>query len=255
MKFIRILWGDYGRYENQILESKNDNLDEMVFVWGKENYNKLTDIGYECTLINDEPYDYNVADNHTFINYKSLTHKIIGIGFAIKKYNEVIFLDWDCRKVRDIDERFFELIKNKNSEIQVPLYTYPMFAFERLMEDSKDKIMSDFFIKLKLYVEQYSFKYGNCYIIPNTGFFYCSNIKIVEHLLTLIAENNLETIPDELSVFLLTEDLGLDGYIEKIEPLVIDGKEHGHSWWNNMELVFNEHKNKTLNKEIYFKHL
>lgn len=255
MKFIRILWGDYSKYENQILESKNDKLNEMIFVWGKDNFDKLTDIGYECTLISDDPYDYNIADNHTFINYKSLIHKIIGIETALKIYDEIVFLDWDCRKTKDIDDRFFELIRNKNSEIQVPLYTYPILAFERLISDTTDITMLKFFTKLKMYVEQYSFKYADNYIIPNTGFFYCSNVKIIENLLTLIAENDLETVPDEFSVFLFTKSLGLDGYIEKIEPFVIDGKEHGYHWWNDMEADFMKYKNKTLNKEIYFKHL
>jgi hypothetical protein len=255
MKFIRILWGDFNRYESQIIEAKNDELNETVFVWGKDNLEKLTNLGYECVLIDEEPYDYTIADNHTFINHKSLIHKIMGIGLALKQFDEVIFVDWDCRKIKEIDDRFFELIKSRNSELQVPLYTYPIFAFDMLMNDVKEDNMITFFTKLKLFITNYSFKYSNSYVIPNTGFFYCSNKEIIADLLKLIISNNLETIPDELSVFLYTNSLGLDGYIDKIEPLVVDGKEHGYSWWNNMEMVFSEYKKKRITKEIYFKHL
>lgn len=255
MKFIRILWGEFERYSSQITEAKNDNLNETVFVWGQDNFDKLVSIGYDCILIDKEPYDYTIADNHTFINHKSLIHKIIGIGYGLKQFDEVIFVDWDCRKIKEIDDRFYELLKNKNSELQVPLYSYPMFAFEMLLNDIKDENMVKFITKLKSFITNYSFKYSNSYIIPNTGFFYCSSKEIIENLLNLIIRNNLETVPDELSVFLHTKNLGLDGYIEKIEPLVVDGKEHGYDWWNNMEMVFSEYKNRTISKEIYFKHL
>lgn len=255
MKFVRILWGDFNRYQNQIIEAKSDNLNEVVYVWGKDNYNNLKNLGYDCVLISDDPYDYTIADNHTFVNHKSLIHKIIGLGHALHQHDEIIFVDWDCRKIKEIDDNFYNLIRNRNSDFQVPLYTYPMFAFDRMIGDVKDDIMINFFKKLQTYITNFSFKYGNSFIIPNTGFIYCSNKDIIVELIKLIIQYDLQTVPDELSIFLYTKNLGLDGYIEKIEPLVIDGKEHGHDWWNNMEAVFTEYKNRKIEKEIYFKHL
>lgn len=254
MKFIRILWGNFDRYKQQIIEAKNDNLNEIVFVWGEDNKRKLEELGYECNLIDIEPYDYAIADNHTFINHKSLTHKIVGIKRALEIYNEVIFVDWDCRKEKELDDYFFELIKKKDSKIQVPLYTYPVVAFEMMLNDIKEPKVNDFISKLRTYVDKYSFRYGNNYIIPNTGFFYCSDIKIIDELLGLIEVNDLQTVPDELSVFLYSQDLGMDGYIEKIDPLVIGGKIHGYQWWNSIEDSFDVHKNSINRKCIYFKH-
>ena len=61
MKFIRILWGDFDRYKSQIIEAKNDNLNEIVFVWGTENKNKLEDLGYNCHLISENSYDFSIS--------------------------------------------------------------------------------------------------------------------------------------------------------------------------------------------------
>jgi hypothetical protein len=254
MQFIRILWGDFEKYKHQIVDAKKDNLNEIVFVWGNDNKTKLEELGYECYLVNPNPYDLSIADNHTFINHKSLIHKIVGIKTALEIYEEIIFVDWDCRKEKEIDNYFFELIKSKESKLQVPLYTYPVVAFEMMLNDIKDDVVNNFISKLRDYVEKYSFRYGNNYIIPNTGFFYCGDINIVNKLLELINENDLQTVPDELSVFLFYKDLGLEGYIEKIEPLVIGGKMHGYKWWNSIEDSFEAHKQKNIKKCIYFNH-
>lgn len=254
MKFIRILWGDFDRYKSQIIEAKNDNLNEIVFVWGTENKNKLEDLGYDCHLISENNYDFSIADNHTFTNHKSLTHKIVGIRKSLEIYDEVIFVDWDCRKEKEIDEYFYELIRKKDSKIQVPLYTYPIVAFEMMLNDVKDPIVNNFISKLREYVDKFSFRYGNNYIIPNTGFFYCSDIDIIDKLLKLIDDNDLQTVPDELSVFLYGKELGMDGYIEKIDPLVVGGKIHNYKWWNTIEDSFDAYKESINQKCKYFKH-
>lgn len=254
MQFIRILWGDFDRYSQQIIDAKTDNLNEVVFVWGEDNKNKLEELGYLCHLIDINKYDYSIADNHTFINHKSLIHKIVGIRNALEIYDEVIFVDWDCRKEKELDNHFFELIRSKNSKIQVPLYTYPVVAFEMMLNEIKQPEVNNFISKLRTYVDKYSFRYGNNYIIPNTGFFYCSDINVINDLLKLIEVNDLQTVPDELSVFLYAQDLGMNGYIEKIDPLVIGGKIHGYKWWNSIEDSFDAYKNSINQKCIYFKH-
>jgi len=254
MEFIRILWGDFEKYKNQIVEAKNDNLNETVFVWGDDNKNKIEQLGYECHLVDENPYDLTIADNHTFINHKSLIHKIVGIKKALEIYNEIIFVDWDCRKEKEIDKNFYDLIKSKESKIQVPLYTYPVVAFEIMLNEIKDPVVNNFISKLREYVDKYSFRYGNNYIIPNTGFFYCSDASIIDELLRLIKENDLQTVPDELSVFLYGKELGLNGYIEKMDPLVVGGKIHTYKWWNHIEDSFDAYKESINKKCKYFKH-
>jgi hypothetical protein len=254
MKFIRILWGDFNKYANQIMEARQDKLDETVFVWGKDNYLRLMSLGYDCILISDDPYDYQIANNHTFIDHKSLIHKIKGIEIALTHFNEVVFVDWDVRKTKEIDDNFYQLLRSKNASLQVPLYTYPVKAFEFLINTIKDPVMRNFFDKLERFVVRYSYRYNKNYIIPNTGFMYCNSIDVIRDLLLIIKNYQLETVPDELSVFINYEDYDLESYIKLVEPLVINGKEHGHDWWDEEEETFNLYKSTLIKKDIYFEH-
>lgn len=254
MQFIRIFWGDFNRYENQIIEAKKDNLGEKVFVWGYDNYTKLKELGYDCDLINMQPYDYSIANGHTFDHHKSLIHKIKGIDIAMETYSEILFLDWDVRKVKDIDETFYKLIRERHCDLQVPLYTYPKKAFSYMLNTIQEEKMQKFFKKLKLFVDRYSYRRYDNYILPNTGFFYCCDKTIVEDLLDIIEMNKLETIPDELSVFIFS-NADLNSYIKNYEPLVIGAKQHGYDWWNEEENDLEKYKLNTLKKQIYFEHI
>lgn len=254
MKFIRILWGDFTKYESQIIDAKQDNLDEIVFVWGIENRDKLVSLGYECVLIDDKPYDYNIADAHTFINYRSLIHKIKAIGIALTLFEEVIFVDWDVRKIREVDCKFYEDIRKKNSSIQVPLYVYPKKAFCILDEEIEDASMRSFLQELQNYVKTYSYEVNDNYILPNTGFFYCNSPEIISELLSIIHELDLKTIPDELSVWVWCKRTLVE-YIKTMEPSGIGAKEHGYDWWNKYEIDLLNYKKQYCHKDIYFEHL
>jgi hypothetical protein len=105
-----------------------------------------------------------------------------------------------------------------------------------------------------LFIEKYSYTKEGNYIIPNTGFFYCADKTIVEDLLEIIDEYKLQTVPDELSVFIFS-NADFDSYIKNYEPLVIGAKQHGYDWWNEEENDLEKYKLKTLKKEIYFEHL
>jgi hypothetical protein len=253
MQFIRIFWGEFERYENQIIEAKKDNLNEMVFVWGYDNYTKIKELGYNCELIDLQPYDYSIANAHTFKNHKSLIHKIKGIGIALEKYNEVIFLDWDVRKVKEIDGYFYESIIEKASDLQIPLYVYPKKAFKFLKHVIKDKIMQEFFTKLESFISLYAYEDEENYTLPNTGFVYCCDREIMDELLEIIEVGGLECIPDELCIMIYANE-DIDNYIKEYEPLVIGTKEHGYDWWNIEEQKLLKYKNRLIKKNIYFEH-
>ena len=255
MKIIRLLWGDFDRYYSQIVKAKKYDFNEEVFVWGKENLNKLTSLGYNCHLIDDEPYDYNIANNHTFISYSSLTHKIVGIKIALSIHKEILFLDWDCVPTKPIDDNFYNEIKRKESSLQVPLYCYPMTAFDVMKSQTDDEVMNKFFDVLSENISKHSHVMGDSYILPNTGFFYCNDIEIVDDLLDIIRYNNLQGIPDELSVLLYTKPFGLDWYINNVEPTVISGKKHGLDFWNEAEEKLSNFIKTKITKDNYFEHL
>jgi hypothetical protein len=253
MQIIRIFWGEFERYKHQIIEAKTDNLNEIVFVWGYDNYIQFKEFGFECKLIDMQPYDYSIANAHTFENHKSLIHKIVGIDIALETYDEVIFLDWDVRKVKELDGDFYKSIEMCSSKLQVPLYVYPKKAFKFLLHTIPNPIMQTFFKKLELFVKTYSYSVDDDYILPNTGFIYCSDKGITEKLLDIIDEKGLETVPDELCVFAYA-NTDIDTYIKTYEPLVIGSKEHGYDWWNTAENNLLNYKNNLIKKNIYFEH-
>jgi hypothetical protein len=254
MRFVRIFWGDINRYHNQIKEAKEDKLNEMVYVWGKENYTILNEMGYECYLINENSYDYTIASGHTFVDYRSLTHKIVGLKIALEQYKEVIFLDWDVRKVKELDDNFYDLIKSKGSSLQVPLYVYPSNAFTFLKESTHDYKMVNFFNVLENSIRKYAYNLGDNFILPNTGFIYCNDIKIADRLLAIIQEQNMESVPDELSVAYHYKNFKVNEYVMYIEPMVIGTKESGYDWWDNEEQKLMDYKKAYIIKDVYFKH-
>jgi len=254
MEFIRILWGEFDKYKEQIIQAREDNLNETVLVWGRDNFTKLKELGYKCMILSEDSYDYKIAKAHTFEDHRSLIHKIKAIGLALEVFDEVVFVDWDVRKIKPIDSNFYDLIKNKDSQLQVPLYVYPKKAFGVLLEDVKETVMQNFFVKLQDFIEEYSYEKGSNLILPNTGFFYCSNKKIIGEMLSIIEHKNLQTVPDELSVFVWA-NCEMDDYILKYEPSVIGVKEHGYEWWNVEEHELMQYKKTMINKDIYFEHL
>lgn len=253
MKFIRIFWGDVKRYKRQILNCHRVN--EVVYVFGKDNQEFFVDKGFETVLLSDDSYDISIASDHTFKDHSSLIHKLVALDAAVKKYGEVIFLDWDCYKVRDIDDNFFTFLKEGNA-FQVPLYVYPKTELTKLCESDLDTEYGGFFNKLKSYLDNLSYEFRDSYVIPNTGFIYCRSSDISSKLVTLAKDNKLETVPDELAVMLMFKDLTLNEYIHKVEPNVIFGKHHQtNSDWNECQLQLNDYISNQIRKQIYFHHV
>jgi len=255
MQFIRAFWGDLNKfgqkYKKQILSVSTDNLNEVVYVWGLDNFNFIKSIGYNCVLVSEDNYDYNLANNHTFYDYKSLNHKLWIVEYALKEYDEIIFLDWDCKLIKSIDTKFYDYLRNGN-DLQVPLYIYPKNSLDWMIEQSPDM---EFFSVLKQGVIKYSYDWNEHYVIPNTGFIYCRNKNI--NLLDISLKNNLQGVPDEFSVLLYAKERGyqLDDYIKNIEPNIILGKEHDLDWWIKIQNNFNDFVKNKIKKQIYFEHI
>lgn len=259
MKIIRTFWGDVNsmgnRYTEQITEAISDNLNEIVYIWGIDNFNYISNLGFDCKLVSEEPYDYSIASNHTLWDYRSLIHKLKCIDIAVKEYGEIVFVDWDCRKLKELDTEFYETLSNGN-ELQVPLYTYPKATLKWLIDKTKDDSTNGFFVKLNEFIQLYSYEFENNYIIPNTGFIYCRNGNITERLLELCDIYKLESVPDEFAVMNYAIELGysLDEYILNIEPNVIAGKVHPYEFWMKEQNLFDGYVSNMINKTIYFKH-
>lgn len=263
MKFIRIFWGDLdefdGKFANQIKNVSTYNFEnEIVFVWGTANDKFLTDLGYKTHKISDLPFNPDFSSKHHMYDHKGLIHKLFAFDLAVQMYGEVVFIDWDCYKVKDIDSNFYDLIKGGN-ELQVPLYAYPIEVLHNLTV-TIDITYKSFFSKLSSYLEKYAYIYSDSYIIPNTGFMYCRNKEVSHKLLNIALEHKLETVPDELSVLLYSLESNFDtleDYINKFEPRVIFGKHAGEAdpIWNEHLINLYSFIETKINKEIYFHHV
>ena len=127
--FVRALWGI--REHNEVRELKRRNKisndirlvkdmpfqhDFRVYVFGKENYEKCSELGFDCKLIHDEPFAWDPMK-------RQYRHKLEVFKRAMEDYDEAIFLDWDTVPVQDIPENFWEKFYEKE-EIQTTLNRY-----------------------------------------------------------------------------------------------------------------------------------
>lgn len=254
IQIIRAFWGSLETYKHQI--EKAPRYDEEIIVWGKENFEYLVNRGYKCTMVSEQPYDYTIAAAHTFVDHSSLIHKLKAIDIAVEKFNEIIFLDWDCYNIKNLDSSFYATIRQGN-ELQVPLYVYPKEALDRLVKSDIDIEYFSFFSKLADYLEEYAYKLDDDFIIPNTGFIYCNNKTITEKLLDIAITNNLQTVPDELAVLFYAKELelDLDGFITKFEPSVINGKFQDNPEWIESQNKLDEYIKAKVDKNIFFHHV
>lgn len=120
--FIRALWGDLSVESRKYSErrKKMDSDIELVqlnpyavpfkaLVFGKDNYKYLLSKGVDCVKISDRPY---VWDNPE--TYHQYGHKLYALEYAMRFYDEVIFLDWDCIAVKPLPDNFWDQFHKKH---------------------------------------------------------------------------------------------------------------------------------------------
>lgn len=254
IQVVRAFWGSLETYKPQI--EKAPRYDEETIVWGKDNFEYLVNRGYKCILVSDDPYDYTIAAAHTFIDHSSLIHKLKAIDIAVDKFKEIVFLDWDCYNVKNLDSSFYSTFKEGN-ELQVPLYVYPKSALDKLVKSDIDIEYYNFFSKLADYLEEHAYKLDDDFIIPNTGFIYCRSKTVTEKLLDIAIKNNLQTVPDELAVLYYAKELNLDldGFIDTFEPSVINGKYQDNPEWIDSQTKLDNYIKSKVAKNIFFHHV
>mgnify|MGYP005988554915 FL=1 len=257
MKIVRTFWGDLhrmgDRYPNQIKNAVNDNLNELVYVWGVDNYKFISELGYECKLISEDNFNRDLASDHIFYDHKSPNHKLYTINQALKDWDEILFLDWDCNVTKNLDENFYKILRSGGS-LQAPLYIYPKKSIDWMIEETKKEEINPFFTKLKKLIGKYSYEWKDNYIVPNAGLIYCRDKNI--DLLKLSIDLNLECLTDEfvITAYVQSKNLSLEDYILNHEPKVITGKLHDEDWWMLLQNKFNDYVTSIVKKDNYFEH-
>lgn len=258
MKFIRAFWGDLNnfnqRHRNEIINiSKNTKLNEMVFVWGNMNYEFIKSLGFDCTLMSNEPTEY--GEDYLYDSDKYMIHKLVSIKIGIELFNQVTFLDWDCHQLKPIDNKFYSLINERDGDIQMPLYIYPKNYSQIVLNEWKDipPKEKEYVLKQQHYLEKYNYNWGDSFVTPNAGFIYCSNGNIIDELITINETQKIGIASEEMSFVEYTKKYcnKLDDYINRYEPFVCSAKTNEH--FNQSEL--NNLISQFMKKDLYFQHI
>lgn len=229
IKVIRVVWGNF----NISNIPTTPQFNEVVYVWGKENRNVIRNMGYETILVSRDNLDYKYAHpNYQFI------HKLIGIEMATKTHSKVLFLDWDCYLVKELDTEFFNLLENKN--LLAPIYSYDKSEYTTIYDKANEwnELQSNL-------LNTNSWSKDDTFVIPNAGFIYISDSNIATELLELSKKNNITTLIEEFTIHSYTNTT-LDSYIESYHPNCVYGKSGNNS--------INEYVNSKIDMNIYFEH-
>ena len=116
--FIRGLWGIYDNTKKcferrkkidndiKIVLSNPYTKDFMTYVFGEDNYKYLVDKGLKCKLIDKKPIVWDMEK-------EQFRHKLEIFKCGMEDFDEIVFLDWDCLPVKEINKNFWETLRNK----------------------------------------------------------------------------------------------------------------------------------------------
>ena len=125
--FIRAVWGDLtlngirdGKLSKDIESARNNchlRPDGFrTYVFGKDNLEILKSQGFSCSLIDDSPSRYDMKT-------QLYRHKLDVLVEAMKDFDEIVFLDWDCVATAEIPIDFWDVM-GKKAPFQANLFQY-----------------------------------------------------------------------------------------------------------------------------------
>jgi len=127
---IRAIWGTHDRSSRTIARRFNVDRDAkyvkknkyevpfIVYGYGEENCKQMEDFGFNVYMIDKHYAPFDLV-NHQY------RHKLEIIKYAMEvdKYDEILFLDWDCRPFRNVPGDMWEIF-HKKSIMQANLQQY-----------------------------------------------------------------------------------------------------------------------------------
>ena len=261
MKIIRAFWGEQEKTWSEVPPSPLFE-DEVVYVYGKENYERFRSMGYETVLVyfdSTEPKYSNI--------YNHFAHKLAILKLAEQAYKEYLFLDWDVQIIKPLDSTFWDLIKT-GGDIQCPIYAYPRDYESKILDHIKNNPEKDWVKKLapttykwvkiqNILLEKYNWNWEDLQVVPNFCFFYSRYTNVASNLLEIYEKGGIKTCIEEFAMFILA-NCSLDEFITKYEPIVIRGREddcyHFDLTEDNTMIRINKYVASKINKNIYLIH-
>lgn len=246
IKVIRVLWGDF---KDEIPHEPIFN--ELVYVYGTSNQEYLQKLGYETYLVDENPMGHgNVDELNKFYN------KLEAIKLACFHFTTFLFLDWDVELIKDLDDNFFKYIMSKR--VLMPTYAYPInyLKLYNKLEDVNAKRWTDSQIA---FMKKYGWNLEDCIILPNASFIFVNSVSdFGDAMIKIAIENKLLTNIEEFA-FYIWSNCTLNQYIQEYEPFCTYGRPENHKFKvDNVEGFFeknlHEYINKSIEKNVYFKH-
>lgn len=215
MQIVRCLYNWDGSRLKDEIPNRFEYGDEVVYVWGKYQYDYLVDRGYKCIL---------VSRNKFYTERNNLNHKIDTFEMAGNDFGEFIFIDWDVtvQHHRKIDDKFYDSFRGNC--VMCSLYGYPKSFLE--LKHSTWKSEHNNYVKvIKKEFKRYNigWKLDEFVLIPNTGITYFSSNDVVKEYLKVHKRYGFDALSDELTMFKFL-NVSLDEFIQKYMTTAMYGR-------------------------------
>jgi hypothetical protein len=213
VKVVRALWGSY---QTNI---SSPQYNEIVYVWGKENKSNLDNLGYTTIKMSNKPFEWGYES----ISYHYI-HKLFAIQKSLESFDKILFLDWDVKLIKQLDDGFFNELPI--GSFQAPLYNVSKEHIQKI------PFMDETFIGLeKKFTPNYTWEYEDLYAKVNACCIYANNSEFGNDLIKITNSNMLGSYVEEFAIF-KQSDTTLDNYILNHHPKYIsisnDGKLQSH---------------------------
>lgn len=160
--FAYVVWGIYPKedgYKNNHWYARRQKIDNdillylanpysppsIVYVFGSENYTRLSDLGLTCKLIDPRPFVANMEKEQYIM-------KIIAWDYALMEFESVIFMDFDTITLRPIPIDFWNFM-NQGEPIRSAIFQYHLKRINRIGDHRKLSSASFVYIKGKKHTE------------------------------------------------------------------------------------------------------
>jgi hypothetical protein len=244
--FVRGVWGNFSggdinsprpaKMLKDVLSESKENvkypIDFITYVMGKDNETYLKDLGFKTKLI---------CNNSTIWDMKTelYRHKLEIINEASKDYDEIVYLDWDCKLIKPYDDKIWDILNN-GEVCQANLFLYRTKKCLWRTEDIRKTCNGGF-----IYVRGKNI--SNKFIENWNGFKKEINKRVLENKSIRFREFSL-LFDDEPAISKYIDDYcggwkGVDIYWEQFEPKVCVLRRKS---------AFSKELNGT--KDIYFEH-
>jgi len=202
VKVVRALWGSYP------IDIPPPQYNEVVYVWGTENKSKLDNLGYNTIRMSKNEYEWGYESISHHYN-----HKLFSIKKSLESFNKILFLDWDVKLIKELDDDFFNLLPS--SSFQAPLYTVTKESIEQI--PFSDNSWLGFEKKL---TPNFTWEYEELYAKVNACCIYANNSEFGNDLIKITNSNMLGSYVEEFAIF-KHSDTNLDDYILNHHPKYI----------------------------------